>query len=294
MRPLICLALALSFGLSVAPVAESQEYRIQLDRPSAVGQTYRVSVVAHEEQTNAVTLNGRELQREDKKFTVHFDAKITVLALSDNEQPVKESAVVERLDKIEGKKTTELVDKGTVIVASIKDDKKQFTVDGRPVEAELAEVLEVAYSLGTGKTDDEVFGTAEPQAVGDSWPMNAEAAADDPELRELQIDKKNIHGKVTLQSVRRVGQVECLQILAKATIDNVMPPMPEGADMKANRAVAQMRMTGLFPTDPTMDRLRESLEMTMEMQLQGRPAPGAPEMVIDSRFKRSATVKYTY
>jgi len=295
MRPLTRVAMALGLGLCAAPAAESQEYQIQFDRPVAVGRTCHVSVVAHLDETTTATGDGREMRVRDEKFTVYFDAQLTVLALGENKRPVKESAVVERFVKVEDEETTELVSKESVIVARVEGSARQFTVDGRPVKGGLGRAIELAYPRRLGKrTGDELFGTAEPQTVGVSWPLNPHAVASDPLIRGLRVEKEDVHGKATLQGVRRVGQIECLQVVAEATFNNLKPTIPEGLEMKWKHSVLQFRRSWLLPTDLSMDRLRESREMTSEMQFQGRPDPGGAEMVVKARFKRSVTVKYTY
>ena len=180
----------------------------------------------------------------------------------------------------EGKFTEAVLEKGTVIKGEKKDNKDQFELWdeesklGVPLqEGTMVEALKLFFSLndaGEKNTDDDAFGTDKKKQVGDSWKINAKALAESAKNDKVEIDPKNVSGKMTLTGIVKAGRHECLEIKGEFTVKGLKPP----ADFPRNLRVTKSEMTGRvhskIPVDTSLPEVENNMVMTMIMEVRSR------------------------
>ncbi len=284
---LVTASLFLFAGVHAALAAD---YEIRLHRPVRAGERFRISATgSHAEKT--VIKTGGELFREDREnFTAAFDAVVTVLATDAKGGATRESVAVLKGEKTEAFDRKDLVPAGTVVVASLKGKDEVFEVDGKPVAREVHDLLAIFISLSKGEaTDDEIFGTRERKRVGDAWNINAELAAQEFDELRFGARKENIAGKTTLEKVVRVGGTDCLQISSEMTFGKLAPPLPPGLVVESS--LMRVNFQAKYPLDLSTQPPEETAALFFTFVARGKPAPAAPEVVIESSFERHVSEK---
>jgi hypothetical protein len=277
-----------ALGLWLAAAAAAQDYPIRLDRPVKPGEKHRLEAKAVRSLARTTAVSGRVVQRRGDAFALEIDSVVTVIETDARGGATKESHAVARCVQIRGDARRELFPKGTVLLARATEHGAAFEVDGAPVAEEVGDALRLVISLSTGgATDDDVFGTQERQVVGGSWGIHAEVAARDLARRGIAVDAKSLSGRVNLIGAVDVGGTGCLDIRGEMTGEDVVPPLPKWA--KVERSTLRCEFAGKFPLDLSLPRVEESMSLTMILRAQGRPAPGAPEQVIDLTMSQRAT-----
>lgn len=136
---------------------------------------------------------------------------------------------------------------GAVVVAVRAGAKTEFTAADAPVAPDVARALGLLVTLESdqGTNDDAIFGTAARKQVGDSWPIDAAAAAADAAAKGgLKIDAANISGTTTLDRVVK----DALQVSAVMTMKDVGIPLPPGMIVSSSEFKAMYWAS--LPIDP--------------------------------------------
>jgi hypothetical protein len=264
-----------------APAAK--DYAIKLHRPLKVGQKFAFSASGTTKGCMAQTLDGKT-RKQEEEHSAELVGVEEILAVDEKGGVTKVAITVEKCVKIEGEAKTEAIPKGKTVIGQKVNGKKEWRVkdDPDPLSRDAVDVLELLVTLkaATEATDDDVFGTTARQKVGDSWPVNAEAAAKDLKRLAPDLDKSDISGQVKLRGLMTVGGVECLEVTAELAVKNVAPPgLPAG--VKAEKAEMKAELTIALPTDPSLPRLREAGAMTFVSVLKGKVGQEAKDMTVE-------------
>jgi len=287
------VGIALAVWCCLLGVGSAQDYEVALSRPQKVGDLFGISVEGVETTRSKISANGEIAQDVADKLAIELKGSVRVLEIDKNGEPSKLALTVEKLVKIKGDAQTPLLKTGTEVTAFVQDDKDEFEVEDLPVGKEIQQALAMAIALGHGDaTDDDIFGSANPQKVGDTWKVNAEKAAADFSKAGLGIDKEGIEGTATLKEVVTVGDEKCLKIAAQIKMKDFSLPLPPGVVVKT--ATAEADFSGLFPVNKSVNRLEEHEEWTMNFSAEGAGDPGAPALAVEVTSKRNVTAKYTY
>lgn len=286
--------LTAAVGLLLCSAALAQDYEIRLHRPMKVGQEFQVSATGRESQKATVTLNGQPIKNESQEAAIEVEAAVKVLEIDKNGAPSKASLAIGKCLEVKGETRTALVPAGAVVVASLKGKEPVFEINGEKVSPDAQRALSQVLNLGKGgPTDDQIFGAAQRKKLGDSWPMNSEAAAEDARQNGAAVEKEDFSGTVTLERVLKIGDAECLQVAVAMDVAKVLPPAPAG--MVVEKGAARMRMRGLFPVNAALNVPEKSSAMVITVVMKGKKAqPDAPDLVVETVAERQTTTRYTY
>ena len=277
-------------------------YAIKIARPVPVGTKYELK--ADGAMLRQVTLHvaGRAQKQPDDGFGVRLEGTVEVLALDDVGEEAKVACTVDKCTRITSEGETELVPKGKVIVAEGKgkDTKFHFKDNGKEVSKQAADALELVISLDTGDTvsDDEMFGTKDKQKVGGEWPVAGEAVAKDAGRVGVIVQPADVEGSFKLEGVEKSGDVDCLKLSGSLKMKKLLRKddeddgLPEGFTVTGGSMEA--RYGGLFPVDPALGSLSESISMTFLTNVKGKGGPGNPEVTIESRVQRAGEIRKRY
>jgi len=292
MRWIKVWAIVLAVAASAASAAE-RKYEIKLTRPMKVGAVYRLSGDGAVRKDMTVQSGDEILQRVKEERRFALDASVKVLEVDKHGEETKVSMTINKCVQVKEEGESELLAKGTVVVGRAEGLREVFEVEGRPVTPDAGEALDLLISLSTGgATDDEVFGTRNPRSVGESWGINAAAAAKDARRNGILITEEEIKGRMTLEKAVKVGDTECLQIRGTLTVAKVpVPGLPPG--MKVRKGEVRVVVSGLFPVDTSLPRRTSDMEQTVHVTTEGQAGPEQPVTTVDAVMKRTSNVRIT-
>ena len=253
----------------------AKAYVIHLTRPSHVGDRTHVVMDQTEEKASKITSGETVVEDKHARKVMHYDAISTVVAIDDQGRMTKTRHDVKEL-VVDGKQLAH----GVIEITRARREKDAIvTHDGAPVSEDVRAALSSLLKLGVGgPSDDDVFGTKTPQAIGAHWPINAQLAHDDLK-DDTGIDAANVTGETWLEGTTRVGDVDCLDVRAKMVLDGiVVPDMPQGSTIESGRADAEMRAA--LPLDEHREKLVDHMSMKMSFRLHVEAPNGPPTAVL--------------
>jgi hypothetical protein len=121
---------------------------------------------------------------------------------------------------------------GTKVIARLRDDETNYTIrnadddeetdPSREVKSLLSGVMALHKSSGRTR-DSAMFGGAKPRKVGESWPVDADAAARIYRENLMDVRPRDITGTVKLLDVQTYNGRECLHVAADVNIAAFRP-----------------------------------------------------------------------
>lgn len=287
-RFVVCAGATISL-FAFAAAACGKDYKVLLDRPAKVGQTYSMSASAENHETVTVTLPGALPHKQENALKAHLDCAVRVLAVdSGSGLPSKLECTVKECTR-DGKP---LLSGGTVFVAEDKAGKTEITINGESVDPKTAEALNaVVETHGPGDpSDSEVFGSTQLQSVGSTWPINSEAAARGLAKSDLPVTKENMKGESKLVAVKDENGTEALEIQSTINVASISGTMPNGAKIESGSFSGEFN--GFFPTDPKLMPLSDSETLRMRMNATAS-TPDNQLAAIEVQADRSQRIAWT-
>jgi hypothetical protein len=245
------------------PALDAQNYAIRMSTPVHAGQTYAVS--ASGSRLDKTSIGDRVLN--SAEYHVNFQGGATILEVDGKGRPVKVSFTVERLTKIEGGMTIDLLKPGNVVMADSSLPQPIFLKDGT-MEEPVRAAFQLVYSTHQSGdvTDDEIFGTEQAKEVGDSWPINAALASESLKDAGITVAPEHLSGKVSLVGKDKIGMVDCLDLSGEFRAQNVaLKQVPPGVTVDGASVQAVFR--GCFPVEISQLSHTEGADMLMQMRL---------------------------
>jgi hypothetical protein len=291
--PTLWAMLAVIAVMAPAMAAAEPDYAIKLTRPEKAGNEFRIAAVTSQTIASMAKTPGKADEQRTDTATVTLDAAVKVLEVDKNGTPSKITLTVDKLTvKKNEAAAAELLVKGTVVTASVKDGASVFEVEGKAVTPEKAMALAMVVTLGEGQAaDDETFGTKDRKKVGDQWPINAELASKEMAKKGMGVAKEDLTGTVKLEGAVKVGAVECLDIRARMVGKKFSTPPAPG--FKTQDGSIEVAFAAKLPVDPAARSLEQSMDMTAKTVATGKLDPQGPDVTIDSTIKISSTVKFS-
>ncbi|MCL2648457.1 MAG: hypothetical protein FWD61_15850 [Phycisphaerales bacterium] len=285
MRPLArSLAVLVILGVSSLIWAQKEEkggggesYPIQLGRSGEVGDVYDTHITL--EQTGTVTTTSAQSEPRERSLAMKADLQGRVKMLEKN----ADSSLLELTVKKFVDETGEnLIDANKVIDIKRSATQSSFSAkDGGELSEKVKNLLNQLYPPEQGKgeaksgaSDDDVFGSKTPRKVGESWPINSEAAAKMLARSDVTVDPKDVTGKMTLKGVETINggngkRGKALRIVGTIDVANFKSScVPSGVNVDS---VGKMQLSGLYPVDasPSPAELETIVDATIVMNLGG-------------------------
>lgn len=282
------LAVALAGSSALAQTTPAGEtFEIRLHRPPTVGQRRRVTSEGFNHQTTRTALTGQAPRDNGEDRRVHFRAVERVVAVTPEGRVRQSEYTIERFESQDAHGAQVLARRGQVlsVTRGVRREDGVFTLDGLPLMPTTRTALGMVVSLSNGSPDDDrVFGTTTRQAVGASWPMNAELAQRD--FQEHVGARVAFTGNTRLARRAVVRRTPCLELVA--TIDGTiseMPGLPPGATVRSG--TLRMTMAGMLPVVTSAPALSSSEDMTMQIVVELPSRAG--QVTIDSHETKTET-----
>lgn len=271
----------------LASGAAPDEYSIKLAHPAKVGERTRIHGTRQIDNSMAMTIAGKE-KRDEKHALYHIDAVQQVMAVGAKGNVTQAELVVRELAReAEDGTTTALLEPGKVISIHRQDGENVWELGGKPLDPELREVLTDVDGVSgdDDPSNDEVFGTARPRHVGDTWQADGDLVVRQLGRRGITVLAKDVKGGLTLREVNSFKGVPRLTLRLDVRVNNAIVPgssFPEGLKL----APITVSMTGLSVVSATGDQgvLAENLDLQMPIHASGT-IDGA-EVTFDGSFRR--------
>ena len=288
-RRLIAAAAFLAFVTGVSAAAE--DYEIRLTRPARVGRKYRLSASGRYFERRRFFANDKLTRDLRESFSVDLESVVTVLEADKRGVPTRLSCAIGKCVKTERNAWKPLIPKGKTVIAFSEKRSTRFSMDGQPVSPEIRKALKVIIAIDTGATDDDVFGSRERRKVGDSWDIDAKAAAKDAADAGVRVRKDDITGSVSIEKLAVVDGSKRLLIRGEMAIRKAVPPMAPG--FIVDKGTFEGSFTGAFPLDLSVGRLENAEQIAMFIRARRTDAKGR-KIVIESTLEKDHVSKMTY
>jgi hypothetical protein len=268
MKKLLLLAIGV-IALAANPVY-AQKYPIRISSRDAVGQKTSITSSASVVEQMSMSQGGRVVQTQAMQYQVSFEGRAEVLAVDMKERAYRVAYTVDKFTKTENGITTDVFKPGTVIVTDGSQERdKQIAVRNGSIDNDARETAGLVLPAHPPDSvgDDDVFGTKEPKGIGDKWPINSVAAAEDLKRSGIA-SASTLTGTVSVESKGTVDGKECLNLAAELNADGIVvnngPPgfVPETGNMRAT-------FRGCIPTDPAVTSRKEEAELVGRFRVRG-------------------------
>jgi hypothetical protein len=116
------------------------------------------------------------------------------------------------------------------VASSVRLKDRALFCSGRSaIRRKAFEVVYSPHKPGSA-TDDEVFGTKEPKAFGESWPINAKLGSEDVKKSGIEVSPEHLNGRTELVGKERIGEADCLSVRGELVASGVaLKDLPGGA-----------------------------------------------------------------
>jgi hypothetical protein len=246
-------------------------YPIRLTRPMQVGQQYHWIADSTLVSSIPVTGGGNPVQ---ETVSVHLDGVAQILGVDRrgvcNEMAVTVNECVART----GKEKKTVVKPGRVIVVEAGKWKPRLTAASGTLTIEDDVLLRSVLPLPRAEdvTDDDVYGSAKPQAVGESWSIRPDQLVRSWAAAGYKLKAQNVSGNVRVKSAETVDGVECVRVAGRAKIEHFLPPGLDIPDrLPIDDATCETKFTRLLPVDPAGHSLQDSHSVTVRFVLKKDP-----------------------
>ncbi len=292
----ICMLGLSSLGCYKKSVVSAKDYEVRFIHPNKIGEKCRMSSIVTSEQLTKISMHGKVAQSDSSIYTLEFEANIETLEINNQQNTTKLSMNTLKFDKIHNEKRSHLLPPKTVVIASVKDGKEFFKIDGLRATGELHEALSLISPLETrGLADKDlegIFGTKERKSIGDEWPINSTLAASVFEMQGLEINVEDITGTMKLEEIVQRDQYDYLQFRGTMLIERAIPSyLPQGIDEVQASITAEF--SDLSPVAQNFGGGEASIKMSMSVVTKEQSIPDALERTVEVNRKVSVLLTDT-
>jgi hypothetical protein len=233
---LFLLALAMSACVGSKPQGEEQPptpppaetYAVKIHRPFTVGQVIAVDVEVHQASKAAVEGQQQDLGSAEQ-IDIHLVGDVTIDEVAPDGRAaaatLKVTTFVNPADK------SVILPADSVVHAKRVDGVLEPVLEGGTLTDHQKWFLQLAFPLERpgSRVGDELFGTPEPRAVGDTWPFNRGYVVEDLHEKGYAVAETGIEGMVKLQEIVPCGKTRCLRLGVDMTAGGASLLAVEGA-----------------------------------------------------------------
>ena len=281
--------------LTLVSSRSEEKYPIQLHRPVEAGERFSYAAVGRLAEKIDITVDGNTNESVDSSYRCELASSVEVLEVDANGLPTEMRMVVYRFQKQAQDEALalDLLGRGAEVHCLFSEGTAKFAIAGEPVSDEVAEALGlVAMKLSSqfGETEDELMGTAEAKAEGDSWMIDTGKVAAALAINGFHISADKLRGEAVLTSVTKHegGEAKFLGIDVTVIGEGVSPELPQGYSVKSGTLTNTISRR--FPTDPTLPCAGEEVSFEIEAEAEGKEADSTVNLRI--HLKQSLKARY--
>jgi hypothetical protein len=221
--PLVLSILALSAcaeksDTAVQPAAQPtepqvQKYTVKIHRPFTAGQVIMVDIEAHQLTKALVQGAEQDVVGLTEELNIHLVGEATIDEVAPDGRAGMATFKVTKF--VNPETQAEILPAGSVVKAKRVDGMLTAEIEGgKALTGDQLLLVDLAFPFerpGT-RLGDELFGTPEPRAVGESWPFNRGYVAQDLQEDGIAAAETGIDGMVKLSEVVPCGKTQCLRL----------------------------------------------------------------------------------
>lgn len=289
------LLVGLMLASPLLGAADDGSYDIRLQRPFQAGQTFTVSATDSQRTAQRVDLpDGKGSQnlfirRVLLDADVHIDkaddketqASVTIRKLT--LQTANGEALAERVTP------TVLLEPGSELSLVYSGNEGGGTTFKLKNNGALSPEAHTALQQAFQKmaVTDALYGTADKKKVGDSWPINKQALAND-RTNPPTVDPSQVSGSTTLKAVRQIYGAPCLQVEGMLTAKDV--PVAGMGELRPKEATSTTTFTLSMPVAADKPVLSYTIKAATHIVVAGDPQ-GTSKLVttVDSEVAHDTT-----
>jgi hypothetical protein len=289
-RPVQTAQLAPVPSASSSTPSAARTYPIRMHSDTRVGDRTHAVIDDDKRDQTVTKMAGQPASKSDKVTHAHLDGIISVQEVDDRANARRAEIVVTEFWQTTGEGARVVLAPAGAHVMVTRAARKAdavLTVNGQEATKEQRGALDGLMTLTIGgPSDDEIFGTTAPQAIGAEWDIQSALAQKD--LAEKGIVATSLTGKVKLVGIENVRGTECLDLRADLTIAGIttVDDLPKGSVIESANVDAHMK--GLFATDGK-GRQAEELETATRMKVRVPTPQGEVLVDIKSVDRRRAS-----
>ena len=190
----------------------------------------------------------------------------------------------------DGKAVAGLPGAGAKIVGERKGKDTTVTIDDKPASDEITAAIGDALPLDDDLyTDQELSGPTKPVAVGDSWPVNTSALADQFK-QEMETEISDLKGTMKLDSLKGSGDDQVAAVSGSFSGTIKPPGLPPTATLDS--ATASGTISGHYPATATKGTLTITDALTRKFDAHGAQQGMQITISMTDEQKRSASAAY--
>ena len=248
------------------PIEEGQE--VVLERRARPGDRFVLTTEARDRTRSVVRMPGEPVEESVEDATHRLRADAVVLDVDAQGRVARIELTVKHATRLEGGEEEAVVPAGAVIQVSraLRPDEEPGVtwVGGTLTEEQAAWITDVVDSREADVGADEMYGTVQPRAVGESWPIDAARAARNLDsMPTVRVSEERLRGQSTLAALTEIEGVPCMEIVTELELGDLsvlgLPPR-----VQLREAVATGRARRWLPLAIDRPTLRE--ESAFEMR----------------------------
>lgn len=187
---------------------------VRMHRPAQIGDEHLLAIESRETLTQLGSQRGQLVTRQTEVTSVSLRGRRRVLEVDEAGK-----VSLARIEIVEATQRSSqgarlLLSPGAVVLHRRAAGGGSIELDNGPLPDDVVAALR--FPLGdrlAAGTDDDIFGTEEPQPVGATWPLHARVLASAfGALGTLRIAPQNVRGETHFDDVVDVDGVPCIQL----------------------------------------------------------------------------------
>ncbi len=212
-----------------APPPAPETYKVKIHRHFTAGQELSVDVEAHQLAKALVQGAEEQVVGLTEELNIHLVGDVVIDEVAEDGRAAAATLTVTSF--VNPKDQSVVLPPGSVVKAKRVDGMLMPELVGGKLTDDQIMLLHLAFPFerpGT-RLGDELFGTPEPRAVGESWPFNRGYVAQDLQEDGIAAAETGIDGMVKLQEIAPCGKTECLRLAIDMTATSASMAAVEGA-----------------------------------------------------------------
>ncbi len=253
--------------LALDPREPGPGFEIRMHRDAEVGDVYRLVERWSLERIVEISRSGVIVETVTLHRSAELAADVLVVAVTPDGKELERRFTVRRFSyDWNGIPGAPIPEGSHIRVIGARDGRGVIQWDGEeelPPDA-VAALRSVVSTVVRPGTDDEVFGTASRQAIGDRWMIDATRASGDlSSVPGLAVAPGQVRGEGVLIGATQMAGIDCLVVDTTLHADlREMPGPVAGAVVEA--ATLDVRISGHYPVERGLPQLATERQTRVE------------------------------
>jgi hypothetical protein len=284
---------------TTGPGSKSDPVAVMFKVPAKVGESYDLDVAFDGSMKIQGQAPFQGFQAKDDSVRGKFQGQIKVVNVDNKGRESRAEMTVSSFTFNKGKGDQSPLQANMTIIRDGSGFGTTYTrKDGAALPFDALDGLQLFFgrNIIEESEDDELFGTREKKAVGDTWPVNKALIAKEFNKGAagggLSVQEANCSGTGKFTGVSEQGGVKCLDFEIQVNI-NQNGPQAMANGVQANVGIA-MTITASYrmPADYSTGPLKQSMKLDMKCDIAAQGPGGVANATVALFYNKVETRKY--